>query len=163
MNLEATGDWLRNMVVKAVNRPGGASAREIRDSIKLRYRKDISNMRDQMVQQGLILCAKHKFEGHHRASERYCATEEQAGNWKAQQTEQQTEQRPTVAKPLKSAKRGSVALRRDAPVKGNEVKPLLCPGGIDHRYTVRELPKGYVSKLNPAECSPWAKAVSERA
>ena len=31
---------------------------------------------------------------------------------------------------------------------------------IEHRFTVRELPEGYVSQLNPAECRPWAREVA---
>lgn len=28
--------------------------------------------------------------------------------------------------------------------------------GKDYRYTVKELPAGYQSALNPADCRPWA-------
>ncbi len=36
----------------------------------------------------------------------------------------------------------------------------VCPSGADHRYTVRELPPGHRSVLNPRECSPWAEAAA---
>jgi hypothetical protein len=36
----------------------------------------------------------------------------------------------------------------------------VCPSGADQRYTVRELPKGYVSGLDPTEARPWARAAA---
>jgi len=39
-------------------------------------------------------------------------------------------------------------------------KLTVCPSGADQRYTVRELPPGYVSGLDARECRAWASAAA---
>ena len=48
-----------------------------------------------------------------------------------------------------------------APAPSAPRAPRLTVGPCckDTRYTVNRLPDGYVSKLDPAECRPWAAAV----
>jgi hypothetical protein len=46
------------------------------------------------------------------------------------------------------------------PVFTAATKLTLCPSGADHRYTVRELPPGYVSRLDARECRAWASAAA---
>lgn len=38
------------------------------------------------------------------------------------------------------------------------VRRVVGPSNLDQRHTVRRLPEGYVSQINPAECREWAKA-----
>ena len=47
------------------------------------------------------------------------------------------------------------------PINPRGVQAVTLPCGQDHRYTVRELPAGYVSGLDPRECRPWARSVAE--
>lgn len=47
-------------------------------------------------------------------------------------------------------------------VIGLDKPPTICPVGLDQRFTVRELPAGYVSQLSAAECRPWAAGFGER-
>jgi hypothetical protein len=56
-----------------------------------------------------------------------------------------------------------IPAQRPAPTEPRitgDTKVTVCPSGADHRYTVRALPPGYVSALNPRECSPWAEAAA---
>jgi hypothetical protein len=46
------------------------------------------------------------------------------------------------------------------PVFTAATKLTLCPSGADHRYTVRALPPGYVSRLDARECRAWASAAA---
>lgn len=47
------------------------------------------------------------------------------------------------------------------PVDTSKARRVVCPAGMDFRFTVRELPKGYVSALNPGECRPWANVAAQ--
>ena len=74
-------------------------------------------------------------------------------------SEESNAKKPTLlAVPPKSKK----ALRLDAaqPVQRCRVKPTIYPAGMDHRFTVTELPAGYRSQLDPAQCREWAKVVA---
>lgn len=39
-------------------------------------------------------------------------------------------------------------------------RATVCPTSLDGRYSVRSLPDGYQSNLNPNECRGWAAAVA---
>jgi hypothetical protein len=45
---------------------------------------------------------------------------------------------------------------RVEPITTSATRLTARPSGADHRYTVRELPPGYCSVLDPRECRPWA-------
>ena len=57
------------------------------------------------------------------------------------------------------AKSKAPKLDSAAKVIGGNMKPVVCGHSTDNRFTVRELPAGYVSKLNPAESRAWVEAV----
>lgn len=63
---------------------------------------------------------------------------------------------------LVAAPKSHKALRLDPamPARKSRVKPTVIPCGVDHRFTVHELPAGYVSQLDPAQCREWAKVVA---
>ena len=149
-------------ILTAVSKPGGASARELRDCLKGPQRTGIKITRDAMVRAGQIFCATNRFPGNARASVRYFATPERADDWAAQQADFAKAAKPLPTMfPKRPPKR--VVLSPGASVIVNNVKPVPGPSCYDYRYTVRDLPKGYVSGLNTAECSPWAVAASQRA
>lgn len=63
--------------------------------------------------------------------------------------------------PKAGATHKAARLEPAAPVQGPLPKPKACPSGTDHRYTVRALPDGYRSALNPNECRPWANVAAQ--
>lgn len=60
-----------------------------------------------------------------------------------------------------NAKRPRVKVTAAAPEpKIIEAKVSVVPHHQDTRYSVEQLPAGYVSGLDPAQCRGWAKAVA---
>jgi hypothetical protein len=59
------------------------------------------------------------------------------------------------ARPLPAAKPV-----RAEPIITSATRLTLCPVGVDQRYTVRELPPGYRSALDPRDCRAWAHATA---
>jgi hypothetical protein len=78
---------------------------------------------------------------------------------------------PWEHKPKKAAKPAPVpkaakpkAVAPKVTIDRTPAKPspraTVCPSSLDYRYTVRALPEGYQSNLNPNECRGWAAAVA---
>jgi hypothetical protein len=71
---------------------------------------------------------------------------------------------PTLRQPGSSVRKiDALVLNRIEPTEAtitSATKLTVCPSGADQRYTVRELPKGYVSGLDPTEARPWARAAA---
>jgi hypothetical protein len=63
---------------------------------------------------------------------------------------------PKAAKPKSVAPKPAVDR---APARSSP-RATVCPSKADGRYTVRSLPDGYQSNLNPNECRGWAAAVA---
>jgi hypothetical protein len=71
---------------------------------------------------------------------------------------------PTLRQPGSSVRKiDALVLNRIEPTEAtitSATKVTVCPSGADQRYTVRELPKGYVSRLDARECRAWASAAA---
>jgi len=78
---------------------------------------------------------------------------------------------PWEHKPKKAAKPAPVpkaakpkAVAPKVTIDRTPAKPspraTVCPSSLDYRYTVRALPDGHQSNLNPNECRGWAAAVA---
>lgn len=48
----------------------------------------------------------------------------------------------------------------DGPADFSNAKVTHCPAGVDHRFTVNQLPAGYRSQLDPRQCRAWAAAAA---
>lgn len=69
---------------------------------------------------------------------------------------------PKAAPAPKAAKPKAVALKVaiDHSPATPSPRATVCPASLDYRYSVRALPDGYQSNLNPNECRGWAAAVA---
>ena len=72
--------------------------------------------------------------------------------------------RPTPGMPHWSKEANDKRHRKAVSVAPSEERPAaprvtVCPSCKDQRYTVKSLPDGYVSQLDPGDCRPWAAAV----
>lgn len=71
---------------------------------------------------------------------------------------------PTLRQPGSSVRKiDALVLNRPPETEATittATKLTVCPSGADQRYTVRALPPGYVSGLDPTEARPWARAAA---
>jgi hypothetical protein len=142
-----TPQQIREHILCLATRAAGVSRREVRDSYHDKARGTALDVLDGMLARGEVFECLRATNQPGRVMRRVFVERGAGSKWSAGLVQPQMVT-PSKARPQR--------LERTTAVKGVLPKAEVCPSGQDQRYTVRELPKGYRSALDPRECRPWA-------
>ncbi len=153
-----TDDDIIEKIKSLAQRNFGVSRREVRDTFRPGVRDRAMRLLDALMLTGEI---EEYLRGSKQKRRRLFTVRGCGQAWSAGAVQPQQKAKPQ--KPPQPAVKRSHAVQRldpSAPVAGTTPTPQVLAAGVDHRYTVRELPQGYRSALNPRECRPWANVAA---
>jgi len=174
-------DTIAALVLLHAARPCGTSKSMLRDLLySYADRQRAGQLIQQLAQQGRLHLSYFRGGwGNGRDSTRAFVDPQHANNFAAGLVSQAQASVPklhAMLDPMGSSRGPALTLLRKAgsssrqipsprqqhvePVVTSATRMTVCPSGVDQRYTVRELPQGYRSALDPRECRPWASAAA---
>lgn len=160
----------RQRLLQLAATPYGVARHDINSRIDATRRAAARVALAELIDSGVL----HKGQGWRKDGATWFSTAEAAAAWVAAgrpmrpncNTHEPWEHKPQrEAKPApvpKTAKQKDMApmpVLDRTPAKPSP-RATVCPSSLDYRYTVRALPDGYRSTLNPNECRGWAAAVA---
>ncbi len=149
-NQKPTLGALSKRAIQLAGRPGGVSTGELRQDMGVTCDTASGRLVDLFHWNHLIRASRSTTD---TRKFRYFTREADALRWGILAPRGW---KPTVAPAL--VMRSYSLKASDGPADFSNAKVTHCPAGVDHRFTVNELPAGYRSQLDPRQCRAWAAA-----